>query len=155
MNNKFHADFGVNVEALPLKNIKQIKCGNACRVDWEEVCPHTKEEEVFVFGNPPYLGYVLQDNDQKDDLKRVFGNRTDYKKLDYITCWFYKAAEFIKDTVAVVGFVSTNSITQGEQIALLWPSIFDLGISIYFAYHSLIPLQKVAFKVLHYSIIRF
>ena len=136
MNNKFHADFGVNVAALPLHNINQIKCGNACRVDWEEVCPHTKEEEVFVFGNPPYLGYVLQDKDQKEDLRIVFENKADYKKLDYISCWFYKAALFVKDSKAEVGFVSTNSITQGEQVALLWPSIFDLGIKINFAYHS-------------------
>ena len=68
MNNKFHADFGVNVAALPLHNINQIKCGNACRMDWEVVCPHTKDEEVFVFGNPPYLGSKLQTKEQKEDI---------------------------------------------------------------------------------------
>ena len=73
MNNKFHADFGVNVAALPLHNIDQIKCGNACRMDWEVVCPHTKDEEVFVFGNPPYLGSKLQTKEQKEDISYVFG----------------------------------------------------------------------------------
>ena len=136
MNNKFHADFGVNVAALPLHNINQIICANACRVDWNEVCPHDKEEEVFVFGNPPYLGYVLQDKEQKEDLKIVFGDSTDYKKLDYISCWFYKAAGYIKETKGLVGFVSTNSIVQGEQVVLLWSPIINLGISIFYAYHS-------------------
>lgn len=85
MNNKFHADFGVNVAALPLHNINQIKCGNACRVDWEEVCPHTKEEEVFVFGNPPYLGSKLQTKEQKEDLSLVCYSNKRYKDLDYVT----------------------------------------------------------------------
>lgn len=65
MNRKLHDDFGVNTQALPLHNITQIVCGNACRMDWKEVCPHTAEEEVFVFGNPPYLGSKLQSTEQK------------------------------------------------------------------------------------------
>lgn len=76
MNNKFHADFGVNVAALPLHNIDQIKCGNACRVDWNNVCPHKDYEEVFVFGNPPYLGSKLQTKEQKEDISYVFGKLT-------------------------------------------------------------------------------
>lgn len=65
MNTKLNENFGVNTKALPLKNITQIVCGNACRIDWNEVCPHTPEEEVFVFGNPPYLGSSMQDKGQK------------------------------------------------------------------------------------------
>lgn len=65
MNRKLHDDFGVNTQALPLHNITQIVCGNACRLVWEEVCPHTVDEEVFVFGNPPYLGSKLQSAEQK------------------------------------------------------------------------------------------
>ena len=136
MNNKFHADFGVNVAALPLKNINQIKCGNACRLDWEEVCPHTKEEEVFVFGNPPYLGGKLQDKNQKEDLALLFAHTKSYKNLDYISCWFYKAANYIKGTNAKSGFVSTNSICQGEQVSMLWSEIFAKKVSISFAYQS-------------------
>lgn len=136
MNNKFHADFGVNVAALPLHNINQIKCGNACRVDWEEVCPHTKEEEVFVFGNPPYLGGKLQDKEQKEDLAHLFSHTKSFKNLDYISCWFYKAALYIKGTKSQTGFVSTNSICQGEQVSMLWNEIFSINISISFAYLS-------------------
>ena len=92
MNNKFHADFGVNVAALPLHNINQIKCGNACRVDWEEVCPHKKEEEVFVFGNPPYLGSRRQDAVQKSEMESIF--KKDFGELDYIACWFLKGGNY-------------------------------------------------------------
>lgn len=136
MNNKFHADFGVNVDALPLKNIDQIKCGNACRMDWEVVCPHGKEEEVFVFGNPPYLGGKLQDKEQKADLAYLFSHTKSYKNLDYISCWFYKATLYIASTKAKSGFVSTNSICQGEQVSMLWTEIFSMDVSISYAYLS-------------------
>ncbi len=134
MNNKFHADFGVNVAALPLKNIHQIKCANACRVDWEEVCPHTKEEEVFVFGNPPYLGSRRQDAVQKEEMQTIFEN--DFGELDYIACWFLKGAQYIKGTKAQYAFVSTNSICQGLQVALLWRKVFAQNVAIRFAYQS-------------------
>lgn len=136
MNNKFHADFGVNVAALPLHNINQIKCGNACRVDWEEVCPHTKEEEVFVFGNPPYLGGKLQDKEQKEDLYLNLGKFPSYKNLDYISIWFYKVAQMIENSHVMAAFVSTNSIVQGEQVGMLWPHIFACNVEIFFAYNS-------------------
>lgn len=136
MNNKFHADFGVNVAALPLHNINQIKCGNACRVDWEEVCPHTKDEEVFVFGNPPYLGSKLQTNEQKDDIAHVFGKIKNSKILDYITIWFYLGAKYIKETKAEFAYVSTNSICQGEQVAVLWSLILSMNEEISFAHTS-------------------
>ena len=135
MNNKFHADFGVNVAALPLKNINQIKCANACRVDWNEVCPHTKEEEVFVFGNPPYLGYSKQIKQQKEDLAIVCGSIGGYSKLDYISCWFVKGSKFILNSKSSYAFVTTNSITQGEQVALLWPYLLE-KLKIVFAYKS-------------------
>lgn len=134
MNNKFHADFGVNVAALPLHNIDQIKCGNACRMDWEVVCPHTKDEEVFVFGNPPYLGSRNQDASQKADMHLIFNDRG--KSLDYICCWFEKGNRFIHNYhKAKFAFVSTNSICQGEQVALLWESILQNS-EIAFAYKS-------------------
>ena len=134
MNNKFHADFGVNVAALPLKNINQIKCGNACRMDWNVVCPHTKEEEVFVFGNPPYLGSRRQDAVQKQEMESIF--RKDFGELDYIACWFLKGAYYIKGTRAQYAFVSTNSICQGLQVALLWKKVFAQNVTIDFAYQS-------------------
>lgn len=134
MNNKFHADFGVNVAALPLHNINQIKCGNACRMDWEVVCPHTKDEEVFVFGNPPYLGSRHQEQDQKEDMNYIF--KKDSGSLDYISCWFFKGKQFIEGTLAQCAFVTTNSICQGLQVALLWRRILENGVEIAFAHTS-------------------
>ena len=136
MNNRFAEAFGIRPNALPLRPSGHIVCGNACRLDWDTVCPHTADEEVYVLGNPPYLGYVLQKKSQKEDLQHVFQDKTDYKKLDYISCWFYKAAVYISKTQAEVAFVSTNSICQGEQLILLWPVIFSEKIKISFAYQS-------------------
>lgn len=135
MNKKLLETFGINTQALPLQNITQIKCGNACRMDWNEVCPHTKDEEVFVFGNPPYLGYSKQSEFQKKDIELVCVEIPNCKKLDYIACWFIKASSYIEKSAAMFAFVTTNSITQGEQVALLWPKVL-LGNDIYFAYHS-------------------
>ncbi len=137
MNTKLNENFGVNTKALPLKNITQIVCGNACRIDWNEVCPHTSDEEVFIFGNPPYLGFRLQDEPQKDDMRITFASDIKtYKKLDYIAQWFYIGAKYIKGSKARCAFVSTNSLCQGEHISLLWKPILSMGIEIPFAYTS-------------------
>ena len=136
MNTKLNENFGVNTKALPLKNITQIVCGNACRLDWNEVCPHTQEEEVFIFGNPPYLGSRNQDNEQKADLDFVFPRDfIGYRKLDYIACWFYKGAEYIYKSSAKYAFVSTNSIILGEQVPILWDKLFSrFCVELSFAY---------------------
>ena len=136
MNTKLNEDFGVNSKALPLKNITQIVCGNACRIDWNTVCPHTPDEEVFIFGNPPYLGARLQNEEQKADMKAAMGKEIAYNNLDYISTWFYSGAKYIANSSAKLAFVTTNSISQGEQVALLWPSIIEKGVEIAFAYHS-------------------
>ena len=136
MNTKLNENFGVNTKALPLKNITQIVCGNACRLDWNAVCPHTPEEEVFIFGNPPYLGSSMQDEGQKADKEVVFKGLKNYKDLDYIACWFYLGAKFIKGTIARFAFVTTNSICQGEQVVMLWKPIFLMDMEIGFAYTS-------------------
>lgn len=134
MNTKLNEEFGVNTKALPLKNITQIVCGNACRLDWNVVCPHTKNEEVFVFGNPPYLGSRRQDSGQKKDMELVF--KEDYGELDYIACWFMLGARYISGSKARYAFVSTNSICQGLQVALLWKRIINNDVNINFAYKS-------------------
>ena len=136
MNTKLNENFGVNTKALPLKNITQIVCGNACRIDWNEVCPHTPDEEVFIFGNPPYLGSSMQDENQKADLEYVCGKFQNYKNLDYIANWFYLGTLYIKGSKAKCAFVSTNSICQGDSVALLWPNVFKKGVEIHFAYQS-------------------
>ncbi len=134
MNKKLHDSFGVNTRALPLHNITQIVCGNACRIDWNRVCPHTPDEEVFVFGNPPYLGSRRQDEEQKSDMAAIF--KDNYGELDYIACWFLAGADYIKNSTARYAFVSTNSICQGLQMALIWKRILTKGLSINFAYTS-------------------
>ena len=134
MNTKLNENFGVNTKALPLKNITQIVCGNACRIDWNTVCPHTPDEEVFIFGNPPYLGSRNQDKEQKEDMNIVFGN-IQHGVLDYICSWFYKAALYCRENKNTsFAFVSTNSITQGVQIPILWEPIYALNLDILFAY---------------------
>ena len=136
MNTKLNEDFGVNTKALPLKNITQIVCGNACRLDWNTVCPHTPEEEVFIFGNPPYLGSSKLEKEQQEDRTIAIGKYNNYKKIDYIGIWFIKGAKYIKGTTAKCAFVSTNSICQGEMVEPLWTAILSHGIVIEFAYTS-------------------
>ncbi|MDP2060615.1 MAG: DNA methyltransferase [Flavobacteriaceae bacterium] len=132
-------DYGKSKPVLPLKEAGQIKQGNATRVDWNAVCPLVSKTdaepvEAYVIGNPPYLGSRNQDKNQKDDLKLVF--KTDYKSLDYIAAWFYKGANYIKGMNAKCAFVSTNSVCQGDQVALTWSRILSDKIEIDFAYQS-------------------
>ncbi|MDX9791316.1 MAG: N-6 DNA methylase [Candidatus Kapabacteria bacterium] len=129
-------DYGKSKPILPLKQAGKIVQGNAARVDWKEVCPIDKADEVFIIGNPPYLGYARQDIEQKKDMDITFYGIKDYKKLDYISCWFYIASSYIENTNGKYAFVTTNSITQGEQVALLWPLILNKNQEISFAHQS-------------------
>lgn len=129
-------DYGKSKPILPLKDAGQITQGNATRVDWNAVCPITATEEVFIIGNPPYLGARKQNLEQKRDMAFVFNDKIGFNNIDYISCWFYKAREYIKGYNSKAAFVSTNSICQGEQIALLWPYIILDSIEIDFAYQS-------------------
>lgn len=133
MNVKFQEELNVLPETLPLKPSGHIVCGNACRLDWNAVCPHTPDDEVYIMGNPPYLGSKLQDAAQKEDMKIALHDVKDKKGVDYIAAWFWKAAKYIKRTNAKYAFVTTNSISQGEQVAMLWKPIFNLGLEIFFA----------------------
>lgn len=127
-------DFGRSNPILPLKEAGQIQQSNATRVNWKEVCPISKDDEVYIIGNPPYLGARNQNQEQKDDLKRVF--KTNYKSLDYISAWFYKGANYINGFNAKCAFVSTNSICQGLSVSLTWTRILNNQIEIDFAYQS-------------------
>ena len=133
MNVKFQEELYVLPETLPLKPSGHIVCGNACRLDWNNVCPHTPEDEVYIMGNPPYLGSKLHDDSQKEDMKMALADLKDKKGVDYIAAWFWKGAKYIKGSKAKYAFVTTNSISQGEQVAMLWKPIFDLGLEISFA----------------------
>ena len=137
MNRKFTAEFAnVSIPALPLGRSGNIVHGNACRIDWNVVCPHTPEEEVFIFGNPPYLGAKLQDEGQKHDIDLVLSEIPNRRTLDYIACWFILATCYIKDSKAMYSFVSTNSICQGEQVSMLWEPIFSCNLEIAFCHTS-------------------
>lgn len=134
MNNKFYSAFGVHVDALPLRPSGHIVCGNACRLDWNMVCPHTSDEEVYVMGNPPYLGSRRQNKEQKIDMEILF--KENFGELDYISCWFLSGSNYIKNTKGKYAFVSTNSICQGLQMSILWKRIVANNEAISFAYTS-------------------
>jgi hypothetical protein len=147
---------------LPLGSENWITCGNALQLDWLSICPPTgtgvkvtsddlfqtpldqaeidfdnEGGETFLCSNPPYLGSVNQTREQKGDMERVLGGRlASFKDLDYVSCWFVKSSDFIIRTMARVSIVSTNSICQGEQVAMLWPWIFSRGVHINFAHTS-------------------
>lgn len=120
---------------LPLQHAGAVVCGNALRLEWGKILPHKKDEEVYLFGNPPYLGAKMQDAKQKSDLKLVLSSNMKYKKLDYISGWFYAGMNYIKGTKAKLCFVTTNSISQGEQVSLLWNELLS-NVQICFAYES-------------------
>lgn len=139
MNVLFKEEFGDVRPTLPLREGGNIVCGNATRLDWAEVCPFEFEgasQQVYIMGNPPYLGSTFQDKDQKADMAHVFAGLNGYKKLDYISCWFFKAAKYIDNNEAEFAFVTTNSICQGEQVALLWPHVLADRLEICFAHTS-------------------
>ncbi|UUV23647.1 MULTISPECIES: DNA methyltransferase [Lysinibacillus] len=121
---------------LPLQTAGDIRCANAIRTDWLDVCKANKSEEVFIFGNPPYLGSKKQSKAHKDDMLTLFEDVKNGKQLDYISAWFYLAAKYVSQTHAKVAFVSTNSITQGEQVFTLWNELLSYNIQINFAYKS-------------------
>lgn len=149
MNVRLTDLLGETVLRLPLRAAPKIVQGNALRLDWEEVCPRFlidqsgKERRerrtplaVIVLGNPPFIGKSLRNAEQKADVELVFGGTTGSGELDYVACWYLKAADYIRDTTIPVAFVSTNSITQGEQVGALWPLLLARGISIRFAYRT-------------------
>lgn len=136
MNQEFLKEFGRTNPTLPLTETGNIVHGNATRLDWATICPKPEGYEIFILGNPPYLGYSVQTEDQKNDMNIVFKGFDEYKSLDYITCWFLKGANYVQGFNAQFAFVSTNSITQGEQVALIWPNVLKNKLEIGFAHQS-------------------
>jgi len=136
MNVEFFNQFGRTNPTLPLREAGHIVQGNACRLDWEKVCPKQDGDEIYVLGNPPYLGARMQQETHKADMDYVFPTFRNFRDLDYIAIWFFKGANYIKGINSQCAFVSTNSICQGLQVGLLWPNIFDLGVEINFAHTS-------------------
>lgn len=136
MNVAFYKEFGQRAPSLPLTEAGKIVHGNACRLDWEKVCPKKEDDEIYILGNPPYLGSSNQNKDQKSDQNFCLSLLPKFKKLDYISNWFYKASNFISKFSSIkASFVSTNSIVEGEQVGILWPYILK-NCEISFAYKS-------------------
>ena len=127
MNLAVQDEFGQYVVHLPLTQSATIVHGNALRIDWEDVVP--KNELSYILGNPPFVGNNNLNAQQREDLQPYFPNN---KTMDYVTAWYVKAANYCKWTSIRSAFVSTNSITQGEQVALLWKPLIDNGIYINF-----------------------
>lgn len=136
MNMIFKQEFGQCNPTLPLQEAGQIVCANATRILWEQVCPKNGQE-TYILGNPPYLGARLQTNEHKSDIEFALQDIEGRNNLDYIAAWFINGTKYIRGQRSVkIGFVTTNSICQGEQVALLWPHIFKFDVEIFFAYES-------------------
>lgn len=125
-----------DLDFLPLKTNAYIKEGNALRIDWETVVP--KSELSYIMGNPPFVGARLMSDGQKADVFSVFDGVKNNGNLDYVSCWYKKAADLMTGTEIRTALVSTNSITQGEQVAILWKNLFQSGVHIDFAYRTFI-----------------
>ena len=122
-----------NLEYLPLRDFENILCANALNASWHEHCPKAD----FIIGNPPFVGARMMNETQKADLIKASNNAKNAGNLDYVTAWFFKACEYMKQSPKTsTAFVATNSICQGEQVALLWKPLFESGVSIDFAYTS-------------------
>ncbi|MCY3988722.1 MAG: class I SAM-dependent DNA methyltransferase [Gammaproteobacteria bacterium] len=123
MNNRLSLEFGQTYARIPLETSPHIVHGDALEMDWREVLP--PEECSFVFGNPPFVGAKYQTPEQRAQVRRIAALGKSGGTLDYVTAWFIKAGEYLQEGSARIGFVATNSITQGEQVAQLWPILFD------------------------------
>jgi type II restriction/modification system DNA methylase subunit YeeA len=139
------AEYQMNLEAeneinlksafLPLRDAGNITQGNALRLDWNEILPHQSDDEIYLIGNPPYIGSKLQNKEQKEDLKGAIGEPFKYKLMDYIAGWFFKGVDFINSASSKLAFVTTNSIFQGEQVSYIWKELLTKA-TIDFAYTS-------------------
>ena len=135
INLKMSMEFGQYFARLPLTISAKIVHGNALQTDWENVV--SKSELSFILGNPPFIGKQMQNAEQKSDMEKVFSNLKSNGVLDYVSAWYHKAAFYIQGTQIVAAFVSTNSISQGEQAGLLWNFLFQkYNIKIHFAHRT-------------------
>ena len=124
-----------NLDFLPLKSYANIVEGNALHTDWESIVP--KHQLNYIMGNPPFVGARLMSKEQKDDVVSVFGAKwKNAGNLDYVSCWYKKAADLMKGTYIRTALVSTNSVSQGESVAILWKPLFEDGVHIDFAHRT-------------------
>lgn len=124
----------MSLDFLPLKTYTNIHEGNALSMDWEDVVP--KNELNYIMGNPPFVGARMMSAAQKNELLKIFDGLKNAGNLDYVSCWYKKATEMMHHSKIRTALVSTNSITQGEQVAILWKPLFEEGVYIDFAYRT-------------------
>ncbi|MEP8833276.1 DNA methyltransferase [Enterobacter hormaechei] len=134
LNKQWEEHIGSAPPALPLRSSGKIWSGNSLQKDWQEVCPKGVDDEVYVIGNPPFLGTLGRSDQQRADMQAVFSGFKSLGGLDFVACWFWKGAQYIQNSRAELALVATNSLCQGEQVATLWPPIFALGLHIHLAY---------------------
>lgn len=135
MNLAVSEAFGTYVSRLPLRKSATIIQGNALQIDWNEAIPFTSCS--FIIGNPPFVGSKLLDSNQRDDMSKIFHGVKNGKILDYVCAWYLKAGKYIQQTKIKTAFVSTNSITQGEQVGVLWREMIEkFKIKIHFAHRT-------------------
>ena len=135
MNLRVAEQFGENVVRLPLKKSAAILHGNALRIDWNDVVPAGDLD--YILGNPPFVGKKEQNAEQKADMAAVFKSFNGAGVLDLVTAWYVKASELIRSNPEIrAAFVSTNSITQGEQVGVLWSALYRQGMHIQFAHRT-------------------
>lgn len=145
----------MSLNFLPLKSYPNIVEGNALTMDWEDVVP--KNELNYIMGNPPFLGARMMNSKQKNDMSLVFGKLKGLGNLDYVSAWYKKACDYFINTEIECAFVSTNSISQGEQVAILWEPLFEeYKININYAYQTFIWDNEATVKAhVHCVIIAF
>lgn len=134
LNNQWQEVFGDAPPTLPLSTTGRIIHGNSLNLNWFDVCPKSTDDEVYVIGNPPFLGTLGRTEEQRNNMQEVFKGFGSIGNLDFVACWFWKGSQYIQKSNAELALVSTNSICQGEQVSTLWPRILSLGLKIHFAY---------------------
>ena len=135
MNREFEEVMGRSIPSLPLGLASNVVHGNACRMDWSAVLG-AEVSNPYILGNPPYLGARRQSRSQKDDLVCAVSECPNLGSLDYVSAWFFKAADLVRTKGGSFAFVTTNSICQGEQVSKLWPYVVKSDLAISFAYSS-------------------
>ena len=123
MNNRLSLEFGQTYARIPLEKSPHIRQADALEFNWSELL--RPEECSYVLGNPPFVGAKFQSPEQREKVRNIAALGKSGGTLDYVTAWFIKAGEYVKKSTARIGFVATNSITQGEQVAQLWPILFE------------------------------
>ena len=155
MNQQASEVFGQPMDRLPLTTSPHIVHGNALRTDWNTVLP--RAQCSYVLGNPPFIGKHLMNTEQETDMALVWGELNGAGFLDYVTAWYRRAAEYILGTRIPVAFVSTNSISQGEQVGILWGDLFQrFHLKIHFAHRTFVWMSEARGKAhVHVVIIGF